>query len=84
MLHPNLLFLGDLFPTRGQPVLILSFLEASPVARRLRKRMMPGSFLEMVGGDVSEINRHRYFRSPGLLGRVDLETGLSVLPAKAR
>jgi hypothetical protein len=31
---------------------------------------MPGSFFEVVGGDVSEIDRHRYFRSPGLPGRI--------------
>jgi hypothetical protein len=30
---------------------------------------MPCSFLVVVGGDFTKINRHRYFRSPGIPGR---------------
>jgi len=51
--HPYPLLLGGLFPTRGQPGLILSFLDASPIARSLCKRIMTGGFLFVIGGDVA-------------------------------
>jgi hypothetical protein len=31
---------------------------------------MPGSFFEVVGGNIANIGRHGYFRSPGLPGIV--------------
>jgi hypothetical protein len=39
---------GDLLPTRSQAGLIVSFSEASAVARCLGQRMMPGSFFTVV------------------------------------
>ncbi len=66
--HPNLLFLGNFFPASSQCGLILSISRASPIARCLCERTMPGSFLVVVGGDFSKINRHWYFRSPGIPG----------------
>jgi hypothetical protein len=66
--HPHLLLLGGFVPTRCQPGLILSFSETPLGARSVCKCIMPGGFLLVVGGDLSEIGRHRSFRSPDLPG----------------